>query len=462
MEAMSPLKQHPARARLHGEIHERPPEPMSAPLALSHVVMICDSEQRDASLVHLSQLLQMSGIEADIRDQTHLRIDIGPLRLRWELHTEFVSWTFYRSIGPDEMDVERPPTGIDAVRGDWFAALPGNCLVAMHLWGLEGATDVVQEIGRRMLREQQWVGSAIEENEGQVFTDFMVRSDGFSRMILAAGRMAPRRLGRCVQRLLEIETYRMVALLGLPVARDATVVLGKAEAELSDLAESIRCAERDEEHQLLDRLTRLAAEVEGEYAATHSRFSATAAYFELVDKRVREAGETRLPGLQTIAEFIERRLSPARSTCDWAARRHGALSHRISRVSSLLRTRVEIEQQLSSQALLAAMNRRQGLQLKLQAAVEGLSVAAITYYFVGLCSYLTKGAHEIGWPYSVEGTTAVCVPVVAFAVWCSMRHMHRVIGKGLKERVESYDTDIRAEVRLGPGAVRAPGALRRG
>ncbi len=266
-----------------------------------------------------------------------------------------------------------------------------------------------------MLNEDTLVASTVADGHGEVYTDFAIHADGFSRMVLLAGSVAPRRLGRLVQRLLEIDTYRMAALLGLPAAREAAAVLAFAERELAELAGAIRVAGRHEEPQLLDRLTKLAGQVESQYAATHSRFSASSAYFELVDRRIADISETRLAGLQTIGEFMDRRLTPARATCEWATRRQDALSQRVSRISNLLRTRVEIEQQQSSQALLATMNTRQGLQLKLQATVEGLSVAAITYYIVGLVSYLAKGAHAIGWPWSAESTAAVAIPVVALA-----------------------------------------------
>jgi uncharacterized membrane-anchored protein len=194
-------------------------------------------------------------------------------------------------------------------------------------------------------------------------------------------------------------------------------------------ADAIRTASRHDEPQLLDRLTRLAGQVESQYAATHSRFSASAAYFELVDRRIADIGETRLAGLQTIGEFMDRRLTPARSTCQWATRRQDALSQRVSRMSNLLRTRVEIEQQQSSQALLATMNTRQGLQLKLQSTVEGLSVAAITYYIVGLVAYLAKGAYALGWPWTPESTAALAIPVVAGVVWWSLRRLHHKVFK---------------------------------
>jgi uncharacterized membrane-anchored protein len=172
-------------------------------------------------------------------------------------------------------------------------------------------------------------------------------------------------------------------------------------------------------------LTRLAGQVESQYAATHSRFSASSAYFELMDSRIHDLAEQRHAGLQTIAEFMNRRVTPARKTCEWAERRQDALSQRVSRISNLLRTRVEIEQQQSSQALLATMNTRQDLQLKLQSTVEGLSVAAITYYIVGLVSYLAKGAQKLGWPWSPESTAAIAIPLVAGSVWWSLRQLHK-------------------------------------
>ena len=176
-----------------------------------------------------------------------------------------------------------------------------------------------------------------------------------------------------------------------------------------------------------DRLTLLAGQVESQYATTHSRFSASTAYFKLVDDRIKEIDESRLPGLQTIREFMDRRLTPARSTCEWAAKRQDALSTRVSRISNLLSTRVEIEQQQNSQALLSTMNSRQDLQLKLQSTVEGLSVAAITYYIVGLIGYVAKGAQKMNWPLSSEMTSAIAVPFVALVVWWSLKRVHRKI-----------------------------------
>jgi uncharacterized membrane-anchored protein len=418
------LKSHPQRVALHNEIHARPPEAMSPPLALSHVVMVGDALTREASRAHVAALLRDHHLPQPDGESTHIRMDLGPFRIRWELHTEFVTWTFSRSIEATGFGEREPATAIEAVPQEWLADLPGECLASLHLWVLPTQAFGTTSLVKNVLNEDTLVASTVADGHGEVYTDFAIHADGFSRMVLLAGSVASRRLGRLVQRLLEIDTYRMAALMGLPAAREAATVLAYAERELAELAGAIRVAGRHEEPQLLDRLTKLAGQVESQYAATHSRFSASSAYFELVDRRIADIAESRLAGMQTIGEFMDRRLSPARATCEWATRRQDALSQRVSRISNLLRTRVEIEQQQSSQALLATMNARQGLQLQLQATVEGLSVAAITYYIVGLVSYLAKGAHAIGWPLSAESTAASAIPVVALAVWWSLRRLH--------------------------------------
>ncbi|MEY2657576.1 MAG: DUF3422 domain-containing protein [Betaproteobacteria bacterium] len=421
------MQDHLQRLALHNEVHARPPEPVGVPMVISHVVMGIDRESRQASRSHLVQLLRNHHLAIPEETTTHLRADFGSWRLRWELHTEFVTWTFMREGDPGVPGIE-PESALQAVPQAWLSNLPGACLARIHVWAM-AHTDSSADWVSRYLHEETLVASRVANDHATVYTDFQLHPDGFSRIVLFSDALPPRQLGRLIQQLLEIESYRMAALLGLPAARDAGTVLADAERELAELAQAIRSAQREEEAGLLDRLTRLAGQVEGQYAASHSRFSASRAYFELVDQRIRDIRESRLDGMQTIGEFMERRLTPARSTCDWAVRRQTALSERVSRMSNLLRTRVEIEQQQSSQELLATMNRRQGLQLQLQSTVEGLSVAAITYYIVGLVNYTADGLSRLGWPWGVEITTAASVPVVTLLVWLFIRHLHNKLSK---------------------------------
>ena len=423
------MKEHALRRALHNEVHARPPEPMQAPVAISQVVMLTDAQAREDSRAHLLQLLRDHHLPVPDDHANHLRVDGGSWRLRWELHTEFVTWTFMADAPTGLPNSQSYGLAMDKLPQKWLQQLPGECLSRIHLWSKR--TDNLQDRDElhQQFREDSMVACQLVDGEATLHTDFQIGPDGCSRMLLRVGSLSPRRLGRLVQRLLEIETYRMVALLGLPIARAAAADLAQAEHELADLALAIRSAQHDEEAALLDRLTRLAGHVESAYASQHSRFSASRAYFELVDRRIQDIRETRIPGYQSIGEFMDRRLTPARSTCEWVARRQTALSERVSRMSSLLRTRVDFQQEQSSQALLTAMNRRQGMQLKLQTTVEGLSVAAITYYITGLIHYIAEGLQAKGVIQDPTFVTALAVPVIAATVWWVTRRLHNKVLK---------------------------------
>jgi uncharacterized membrane-anchored protein len=424
---------HPLRESLHNEVHARPYERLGAPLMLSHVALV--GPPASAAYAHVVELMRKRHLPLPAEDANHLSADLGGVHLRWERHGEFHTCTFWKPLPlvPEPGDFFAS-TALAEVPQDWLADLPGEWLVGLHMVVLDApgmredslsVAPVLRQPVALTLQEGSLVGASVMDGEAQVFTDFRLRGDGFSRVLLAHDGMTPRRLGRAVQRLLEIETYRMAALLGLPMAREVGASLVHAERDLADVAGRIRSAQRAEEPELLRQLTQLAGEVESLYARTHARFSASAAYFELMQRRINELRERRLDTLQTLGDFMDRRLAPAMQTCAWAGRRQQALSERISRTSNLLRTRVEIEQQQSSQDLLDAMNRRQKAQLLLQNAVEGLSVAAVTYYGAGLVGYLAKGAKAVGLNVAPDLAVAVSIPLIALAVWLGIRRLHR-------------------------------------
>ena len=425
------LPSHPLRETLHNEVHARPYERLKAPLALSHIALV--AAPPGAAAAHVAELLRKRHLPVPSAEANHLSADLGSVHLRWEQHTEFHTCTFWKPLAdaPDSFDA----TALAELPPEWLAALPGQWLVGLHMLVLEvpGLTQgdgaapraELRRLVGTLLEEDSLVGASIMDGTAQVYTDFRLRGDGFVRIVLAHEGMNPRRLGRAVQRLLEVETYRMAALLGLPAAREVGTALARAETELAQVAGRIRSVQRHEEPELLRQLTQLAGEVESLYARTHARFSASAAYFELMQRRIAELREQRLDALQTLGDFMDRRLTPAMQTCAWAARRQQGLSERVSRVSELLRTRVQIEQQQSSQELLDAMNRRQKAQMLLQTAVEGLSVAAVTYYGAGLVGYLAKGAKAAGANIAPDVAVAISIPLIALAVWLVIRRLHR-------------------------------------
>jgi len=231
------------------------------------------------------------------------------------------------------------------------------------------------------------------------------------------------RTGRVAQRLLEIETYRLMALRGLPVAKQLDPVLANSEQQLAGITAQLE-NQAVSEQELLDRLISLAVRIERATIEHMNRFTATHAYDKMVTQRIAELREKAIPGTQIIGEFMSHRLSPAIAKVESTAQRMASLSERIMQTSALLRTRVNILTEAQNQQLLEKLTRGQELQLKLQRTVEGLSIAAISYYVISLLLYLTKAGKAAGLPIHPELVTGVMIPIVLLLVWYIIRRIH--------------------------------------
>jgi uncharacterized membrane-anchored protein len=232
-----------------------------------------------------------------------------------------------------------------------------------------------------------------------------------------------------MQRLFEIETYRMMAMLALPVAREQLRVIAAVERSLAVLTDDI-AGQSVADETLLQQLTNLAADVERCLVKSQFRFGACAAYHVLVMRRISELREQRLTGFQTIEEFMVRRFTPAVATCASTSQRLHDLSERVAQTSALLSTRVDIVREKQNHRLLDSMNRRARLQLRLQQTVEIISVVPITYYVVGIVGYLVKGARAAGAAIEPEIVEGIAIPIVAgLVIWVVRRAHHRIAGE---------------------------------
>ena len=217
-----------------------------------------------------------------------------------------------------------------------------------------------------------------------------------------------------------------MSLLSLPIAKQLSSKLFETEARLVNITARIE-ANSDSDEVLLNLLASLAAEVESATAEHSYRFSAAGAYDAIVRERISEMREKPLSGIQTMGEYLQRRLAPAVATVNATSDRLAALAERVARASALLRTRVEIATEAYNQELLEKLTRGQALQLRLQTTIEGLSVAAITYYVVSLVFYLSKAVKAYGINLNPEMTAGFSTPVVLVLSWLLIRRIHRSI-----------------------------------
>ena len=432
---------HPLRIPLAAEIHSRPSLRLRAPEAITHLAVYAKNESSGESdnLGNQQEILASFctyfGVACPAGDAKYFFHDFGRFRLKWECHTEFATYTFVENENGELLTghsvasaFTRLPIG--HLPQQWLLDLRGKIMVAAHvvLCKESDKPDELQPPIRQILEGGVLVGSQVLQR-GEVWTDFLIQADGFSRFIVKDHGFLDQQAGRIVQRLLEIETYRMMALLGLPYAQRAAPVLAEIDNALVKLTSAMTLNgegfDTDSEQILLRKIIDLAARIEKLSMENSYRFSASKAYFRLVQSRIEELRECRIEGVPTIGEFMDRRLAPAMNTCEAIARRQEVLADRIAHTNDLLRTRVGIVQEQQNRKILQSMNTRAAQQLRLQQAVEGLSVAAITYYVAGLFQYAGKGLKAVGVQINPELVTGLLIPVIAGAVWFGLRRLHQ-------------------------------------
>jgi uncharacterized membrane-anchored protein len=418
----------PLRVALHNEVHARPSARIRLPAFIVLVGVFNAGISREQEWEHLKQL--QPDLSLDEVQGNFVRLRLGTYTLKWERHTEFTRYSMVQALpqgaGLDSQDPEL--LSHLALPEGWLTNIPGRTFSAIKLIMLH---DDLSDPQQSLRKARHWFGehAVVASRMGNpahslVVTDFLLRPTGFERMlVLAPESTSDTRGGRISQRLLELETYRLMALRGLPVAKAVGVQLGQAERELADITTALQ-SKAAQDQAMLDRLISLAASVELITAEHAFRFAATAAYDKLVRERITELRESPISGTQSIGEFMQRRLSPAMATVAATAQRLSSLSERISRTSALLRTRVDIATEEQNSQLLEKLTKGQALQLRLQTTVEGLSIAAISYYVISLLLYLGKAAKAAGLPIHPEMAAGAFVPLVLWLVWRTNKRIH--------------------------------------
>jgi uncharacterized membrane-anchored protein len=416
---------HALRLDLNNEVHARPPEAMGPPQAITYIACLSGADRHAADWQHLAALARHFGTTFPAEPRPHISVDFGPVRVAFERHTEFARYAFI-ARGPQGGPFNGAP--LPELPAAWVKGIGGQLLLATRIALVRDETELheIDKTAHKYFAGNTLVGSAIGGNTARAYTDFRIDSDGFSRFLVVDRSMTPRQAGRMVQRLFEVDSYRMMALLGLPEARALWPVLQGFERDLEAITEEVAKADPGQQQATLDRLIALEAAVQQKYTATHYRFSASAAYHDLVQRRIDELREERIEGLQTLREFTDRRLAPAMATCRTVAGNLDALSQRIARTTQLLSTQVEISREQQNRALMETMARRSKMQLRLQQTVEGLSVAAITYYIVGLVAYAAKAVSgATNDRFNSDLMAGLAIPIVLLFVTYGIRSMRK-------------------------------------
>lgn len=442
-----PFREHPLRAALNDEMHARPFIEVDGPQRIVHLVLWfpktsgqrSDRDQGDAVLQSLCAALSLPAAPTGSRhwvvalpakdtDQSagSNRRTCG--QLKWERHGEFATLLLQIPDAAADAPIDAPSAfAMDlhqVLPAQWLQTLPVDVIAATLVRVVQQHDAYDQADWRaRAYGPHPVLGVQVGGGQARVYTDFRIGDTGLCRYLLVNQDSNPRLLGREAQRLCELEAYRMMAMLGFPVAQTTGRALDQIEQRLAVLSEQLARAPRDADGALLAEVSDEALELERLATTTAFRFGASRAYHALVKRRLQDLREQRISGLQTLSGFLDRRLGPAMATCESVDRRLHDLAARVHQANELLRARVDIEREQQNQMLLNEMNRRGELQLRLQHTVEGLSIAAITYYAAGLIGYGAKAAKTMGWtlaglPINPDLVTGLAIlPVGVMVAW---------------------------------------------
>ncbi|PLX36127.1 MAG: DUF3422 domain-containing protein [Hyphomicrobiales bacterium] len=416
------FEEHPLRQTLLDEVHARPFPLLEAPLRSIHLAFMNANTDAESELAAVSALFRAHGAKPPAAGARYHRspIDIGILR--WERHSEFSTYTWESKPGEDPLR-EVAPRG---PFGDGFTQ-PGPLLSALRLIFLPDPGDAGLEKLLEAFDPVSLSVSEVTQGKGLFATDLKQDPQGYIRYLVVDHGMSLSRAGSVILRLHEIETYRTLALLGLPEAQAVAPRVRRMEEELSGITAAIRdTTELTANRELLARLTNLAGELEADVARISYRMSATRAYDEILQYRIDALDEKPTPGHGTLDRFLARRHKPAIRTCNSVQKRQEALAQKLGRAIDLLRARVDIDLEQQNGELLESMNRRARMQLRLQQTVEGLSIGAISYYLIGIVGYAAKGLKEAGvFPVKPEIVMGAAVPVVLGFVWMMVRRIRK-------------------------------------
>ena len=410
------MRFHQQRDQLLGEVHARPSTPLEPPMLVTRLAALSSLGADDLDRMHMADLCRRYGHAEPAPGARWCALDAGPWQLRWERHSEFSSWTFSRPFAGGADDA------LAGLPGDWLADIPGPVLVLTTVHLVESDADQPAEPGR----QAEEIGVELLGGAATLTTDLRADAAGMTHFRLSMRVSDPVLAGRLALTVIEIETYRLMALLAFPVATAAASQLREFEQEAEALA--ARLAEDlgvEDDRSLLSRLVALSGRMEALSASTNFRFAAGQAYHGIVLGRIQSLRETPLAGMQGIGEFMDRRLGPAMRTCQSIAERERGVIARIARAGQMLNTRIELVTQAINADLLHSMDKRTLAQLRLQRTVEGLSVVAISYYAVALLGFPIAALTKLRPGVYPTLTAGLLAPLVVLIVWLSLARIRR-------------------------------------
>lgn len=419
------------------ELHARPYIRLESNLRTFHFTYAIKDDDEKKAWRYLNNFLKKLNFQSLPNVPSKFWVAEGKdMIIRYECHTEFISLTL---IYPQKIELKNKNSPnlfdikfLNILPLNFLKNFPGKHFLSSWIeMSPSGYIFKPSDIESYFFHDN-FAGSRVAEGGAKVFMSF--KSDrtnflglGFRRVFIQNKSLRTRRTGRLLQRIVELETYQVLSLLGLSKVRKESFNLSKLEKNITEITKSVsktvkknldkKSISYPDYQKDLNELSYVIAKIEEISSSTNYRLSATFAYYKLVEQRLKDLREERLESFQTNDEFLSRRLLPAIRTCEAFSSRLESLAIRAQRADNLVRTQIEMGVQIQNKNLLESMEVRARAQLRLQETVESLSIVAITYYIIGLLSTLVDPINFEKVFFNKQIFLALCVPIILILIW---------------------------------------------
>ena len=413
---------HPQYCELHAELLARPYPVVSGQVIVSHRAIYFTPAEAASHRVAVAALAGREDVVATPEEHGFQLLRLDGAEVRIERHAEFTTFTVFSP----QTGAPFAGSALDFLPEGWFEGIPGRILAAVEIASelvatSDAGTAKTMERVLEYFGQEQLVGGWVVERVASVWSHFRLDDRGATRFLVQIHRLTSGRYGRLLQRLVEIETYRMAAMLSLPLARDLLPRIEELETRHLGLLERIGAMTDGDERGLLENLGSLSVAIEQLRARCRSRFSLTESYARILTARVKELREEQVPGYQTLGGFFDRRLAPAWHTCEQAEAGLDALAGRLQSTTILLRTRMDVNLQSKNSPQLPSVDRQAPAPLRLRRNVEGLSVVIVTSFLAGLMKIILDATQSLGLHFNSSLVVVLLLPLLAYVVWRIVR-----------------------------------------
>ena len=406
-----------ALEQLRNEIHARSfPVCKSPAVILSQSFLLQSKGERQSHKLNIESISKLAGAKLIFRDASRCVVRIAEVEVRIDLYREYVTYTQIHNnaklygFNLERIEISNPLESTEFC---------GHLLSAVKVIVAEPQTSTISKSElNSIFQDSQIISSCVAHGAANVWSNFCQDNQSRITILVEDISMGPRRTGRLVQRLIDIENYRMLALLSLPLAKLTLKRVNHLDRRLSELVASMKQDSGIQEEQtVLKQIFRLTARHEKIRTTTKKRFESARFYQAQLEERFVELDDTQVKGYQTLSSFYRRRMKPAINTCLLAENALSNFSSHLQRVTELLRTKISVNLEQQNSTILENLATQARRQFRLQHMVEGLSIIAISYYAVSLLAYWVKSFSKAGYFDKPELLISLLIPLVFISVW---------------------------------------------